>query len=279
MRSYFLFPWLGVVLAAAFFAVSPAGQTPQTRTARFDVLIANGRIVDGTGAPWFRGDIGIVGDRIAAIGALGERHGRHDDRCDQSRRLARLHRPAGPVGVQPSGRRPRREQDPPGHHHRGDGRRVFDRAGERPHDPGGVGERDALRRRAGLAHAGRLLQADRGAVADDRQRRHLRRRRRDSQLRDREGRSPGDRRRARADEAARRRRRWSRGRSASARRCSTCRTGSRPPTRSSSSRRWRRATAASTSPISGPRASASSNRSTRCSRSRSGRAFPPRSGT
>src|SRR3954467_15355088 len=39
---------------------------------RFDVIIANGRIVDGTGAPWFRGDIGITGDRIAAIGALGD---------------------------------------------------------------------------------------------------------------------------------------------------------------------------------------------------------------
>jgi dihydroorotase/N-acyl-D-amino-acid deacylase len=36
----------------------------------FDVVIANGRIVDGTGAPWFRGDVGIVGDRITAIGAL-----------------------------------------------------------------------------------------------------------------------------------------------------------------------------------------------------------------
>jgi N-acyl-D-amino-acid deacylase len=36
----------------------------------FDVIIANGRIVDGTGAPWFKGDIGIAGDRITAIGAL-----------------------------------------------------------------------------------------------------------------------------------------------------------------------------------------------------------------
>jgi len=38
---------------------------------RFDVLITNGRIVDGTGAPWYRGDVGIVGDTITAIGALG----------------------------------------------------------------------------------------------------------------------------------------------------------------------------------------------------------------
>jgi len=36
----------------------------------FDVIIANGRIVDGTGAPWFRSDVGITGDRITVIGAL-----------------------------------------------------------------------------------------------------------------------------------------------------------------------------------------------------------------
>jgi dihydroorotase/N-acyl-D-amino-acid deacylase len=31
-------------------------------------------VVDGTGAPWFRGDIGIVGDTIAAIGTLSTRN-------------------------------------------------------------------------------------------------------------------------------------------------------------------------------------------------------------
>ncbi len=36
----------------------------------FDVIIANGRVVDGTGAPWFRADVGITGDRITAIGNL-----------------------------------------------------------------------------------------------------------------------------------------------------------------------------------------------------------------
>src|SRR6516165_9790723 len=36
----------------------------------YDFLITGARIVDGTGAPWFIGDIGIVGDHIAAIGDL-----------------------------------------------------------------------------------------------------------------------------------------------------------------------------------------------------------------
>ncbi len=38
----------------------------------FDVIIANGRVVDGTGAPWFRADIGITGDRITALGNLAD---------------------------------------------------------------------------------------------------------------------------------------------------------------------------------------------------------------
>jgi N-acyl-D-amino-acid deacylase len=36
----------------------------------YDVLIRNGRIVDGTGGVWYRGDVGVRGDRIAAIGTL-----------------------------------------------------------------------------------------------------------------------------------------------------------------------------------------------------------------
>ncbi len=38
----------------------------------FDVLITNARVVDGAGNPWFRADIGIRGDRIAAVGTLGD---------------------------------------------------------------------------------------------------------------------------------------------------------------------------------------------------------------
>jgi len=39
-------------------------------SAAFDVLIVHGRIVDGTGSPWYSGDVGIRGGKIAAIGSL-----------------------------------------------------------------------------------------------------------------------------------------------------------------------------------------------------------------
>ncbi len=37
----------------------------------FDLLIRNGRVVDGSGLPWFHADVGITGDRIAAVGKFG----------------------------------------------------------------------------------------------------------------------------------------------------------------------------------------------------------------
>jgi dihydroorotase/N-acyl-D-amino-acid deacylase len=40
---------------------------PTPSAGLFDVIIANGRIVDGTGNAWFYGDIGVRDDRIAAI--------------------------------------------------------------------------------------------------------------------------------------------------------------------------------------------------------------------
>ncbi len=37
-----------------------------------DLLIRHGRLLDGTGNPWYRADVAIRGDRIVAVGRLGE---------------------------------------------------------------------------------------------------------------------------------------------------------------------------------------------------------------
>ena len=58
-----------VVIAVSVLGLAaPVAQTP----APYDVLIAGGRLVDGTGAPWFRADLAISGARIVAIGELGD---------------------------------------------------------------------------------------------------------------------------------------------------------------------------------------------------------------
>lgn len=59
------------VLLAALLAVAPLvphGAAAQT----YDVLIRGARVLDGTGNPWYFADVGISGDRIAAVGDLGE---------------------------------------------------------------------------------------------------------------------------------------------------------------------------------------------------------------
>jgi N-acyl-D-amino-acid deacylase len=42
----------------------------------YDVVIENGRVVDGTGNPWMYADVGIKGDRIATIAPRGALHDR-----------------------------------------------------------------------------------------------------------------------------------------------------------------------------------------------------------
>jgi N-acyl-D-amino-acid deacylase len=41
-------------------------------SASFDVVITNGHIIDGTGSPWYSGDLGIRDGRVAAIGNLSD---------------------------------------------------------------------------------------------------------------------------------------------------------------------------------------------------------------
>lgn len=46
-----------------------AASAPRTS---FDVLIKNGRIVDGCGTPWYRADLGITDGKVSAIGRLAD---------------------------------------------------------------------------------------------------------------------------------------------------------------------------------------------------------------
>ena len=57
----------GSILAACLL---PAVAFRQAQPLTFDVLIRNGRVMDGSGNPWLRTDVGIRGDRIAAVGRL-----------------------------------------------------------------------------------------------------------------------------------------------------------------------------------------------------------------
>jgi N-acyl-D-amino-acid deacylase len=38
----------------------------------YDLVIRDGRVVDGTGNPWFYGDVAVRGDRLVAVGRLGQ---------------------------------------------------------------------------------------------------------------------------------------------------------------------------------------------------------------
>ena len=44
----------------------------------YDLIIRNGRIIDGTGNPWFQSDIGIVNGKIVAIKNLKNQKAKRD---------------------------------------------------------------------------------------------------------------------------------------------------------------------------------------------------------
>ncbi len=52
--------------------LSSCATAPTQPAGMLDLKIINGRVLDGTGAPWFRADVGVRGDRIAAIGNLSD---------------------------------------------------------------------------------------------------------------------------------------------------------------------------------------------------------------
>ena len=61
----------------AFIAATPAFVSArEVAPPSYDVIVEHGRVVDGTGAPWYAADVGIRAGRIAAIGDLGKAQAR-----------------------------------------------------------------------------------------------------------------------------------------------------------------------------------------------------------
>lgn len=62
---------VAVLAGAVAFGLGPmSAQVVAQGAGQFDLVIAGGRIVDGSGNPWYVADVGIRGGRVAAIGRL-----------------------------------------------------------------------------------------------------------------------------------------------------------------------------------------------------------------
>ena len=72
MNTFFLRSFLAVATATSLFAFTLRTQQAPSHAAEpeYDYVIAHAHIVDGTGSPWFAGDVAIRGDKIAAMGDL-----------------------------------------------------------------------------------------------------------------------------------------------------------------------------------------------------------------
>src|SRR6266545_3340785 len=57
-----------IVVATVCGSLLCFAQTPPS----FDLVIAKGHIIDGTGSPWYSGDLGVRDGKIAAIGNLSQ---------------------------------------------------------------------------------------------------------------------------------------------------------------------------------------------------------------
>jgi N-acyl-D-aspartate/D-glutamate deacylase len=60
-----------VALLLAVLVLGGDAQTPGAAAEKFDLLIRNARVVDGSGNPWFWGEVAVRGERIVRVGRLG----------------------------------------------------------------------------------------------------------------------------------------------------------------------------------------------------------------
>jgi N-acyl-D-amino-acid deacylase len=61
-----------LLLLGACVTGGSSANVPQGPNATYDLIIANARIVDGTGNPWFYGDVAVRGDYIVRVTPAGE---------------------------------------------------------------------------------------------------------------------------------------------------------------------------------------------------------------
>ena len=93
------------------------GSSSSLAAEQVDLVLRGGRIVDGCGTPWYRGDVAIRDGRIAAMGRLDAVAAGPTTRRHGPGRRPRVHRHDGPVGaVVPRGPAGRRQPADPGDH-------------------------------------------------------------------------------------------------------------------------------------------------------------------
>ena len=59
-----------LTISACEVTDNPSEATASEAAGEYDLVIRNGKVLDGSGAPWYRADVGVQGERIVAVGDL-----------------------------------------------------------------------------------------------------------------------------------------------------------------------------------------------------------------
>ncbi|MEX2187663.1 MAG: D-aminoacylase [Pirellulales bacterium] len=67
-----------VAVSGAMVFVTAFSAAADAQPPKYDLVLRGGHVVDGTGNPWFAGDVAIDGDRIAAVGRIAAGEGKRE---------------------------------------------------------------------------------------------------------------------------------------------------------------------------------------------------------